>query len=194
MDARGNGLSPPLPGPPSSACSRRRRVSASRATASWGLATSAEKKFEVATIKENNSGSTQFQLGPPGRGSIAITNLTSPASSCSRSAPTATMMRGEPDWTNSTNYDIVGKGPDPKVTNPEVWEMMRSLLIERFHLKYHIEQRDMPVFALTVATRGHKLTLGENGRCKRRHQGGTELRRHSCHPSARSCTTCRSAR
>ena len=37
--------------------------------------------------------------------------------------------------------------------------------IERFHLKYHIEHRDMPVFALTIAPRGHKLTLGENGRC-----------------------------
>ena len=43
--------------------------------------------------------------------------------------------------------------------------MMRSLLIERFHLKYHVENRDMPVFALTVGPRGHKLTLGENGRC-----------------------------
>jgi uncharacterized protein (TIGR03435 family) len=75
------------------------------------------------------------------------------------------MVAGGPDWIRSTNYDVAGKGPDPGVTNPVVWEMMRSLLIERFHLKYHIEDRDMPVFALTVGPRGHKLTLGENGQC-----------------------------
>ena len=41
----------------------------------------------------------------------------------------------------SDRYDIVGNGPDPKATNPEVWEMMRSLLIERFNLKFHVESR-----------------------------------------------------
>jgi bla regulator protein BlaR1 len=58
------------------------------------------------------------------------------------------------------------------MTNPEVWEMMRSLLIERFHLKYHVEDREMPVYALTVAPRGTKLTLGENGRCKQEIKDG----------------------
>ena len=50
---------------------------------------------------------------------------------------------------------------------------MRSLLIERFHLKYHIEHREMSVFALTVGPRGHKLTLGENGRCAGEIKAGT---------------------
>jgi uncharacterized protein (TIGR03435 family) len=137
-----------------------------------GLATSAEKKFEVATIKENTSGSQGFQLGPPGRGQIAITNLNLAGIIAQSFRTNRQMMRGEPDWARSTNYDIVGKGPDPKATNPEVWEMMRSLLIERFHLKYHIEQRDTPVFALTVAKGGPKLTLGENGRCKEEIKAG----------------------
>ena len=44
--------------------------------------------------------------------------------------------------------------------------MMRSLLIERFHLKFHVEDREMPVYALTIGPRGSKLTPGENGRCK----------------------------
>jgi len=29
----------------------------------------------------------------------------------------------------------------------------------------HVEDREMPVFAPTIGPRGHKLTLGENGRC-----------------------------
>jgi uncharacterized protein (TIGR03435 family) len=75
------------------------------------------------------------------------------------------MVFGGPDWIRTTNFDVVGRGPDPTVANPEVWEMMRSLLIERLQLKYHVENREVPVYHLTVARGGHKLTLGENGIC-----------------------------
>jgi bla regulator protein blaR1 len=131
-----------------------------------GMATSAEKQFEVATIKLNNSGTNAFQLGPPRQGSIAITNVPLRGIIAQSFRTSAAMLVGAPAWTASKRYDIVGQGPDPSVGNPEVWEMMRSLLIERVHLKYHIEDREMPVFALTVGPRGHKLILGENGKCK----------------------------
>jgi len=129
-----------------------------------GLATSAVKKFEVATVKVNDQSNPAWHLGPPGRGSINILNVALRGIIVQSFRTQRNMVLGLPDWTE-THYDIVGKGPDPNMTNPEVWEMMRSLLIERFHLKYHVEDREMPVFALTVAPRGHKLTLGENGRC-----------------------------
>ena len=130
-----------------------------------GLSTSAEKKFEVATVKVNDQSSPAWHLGPPGRGSISILNRPLRGIIVQSFRTQGNMVFGGPDWIRSTNYDIVAKGPDPSMTNPEVWEMMRSLLIERFHLKYHIEDREMPVFALTVLPSGHKLKLGENGRC-----------------------------
>jgi bla regulator protein BlaR1 len=130
-----------------------------------GLATSAEKRFEVATVKLNKSGGQGFRLGPPGNGSITIENVALRGILVQSFRTQRNMVSGIPDWAETEKYDIVGKGPDPKAANPEVWEMMRSLLIERFHLKYHIENREMPAFALTVAPRGLKLTLGENGRC-----------------------------
>jgi hypothetical protein len=40
-----------------------------------GLATSAEKKFEVASTKENVSGSDNWRLGVPNRGNERIDNL-----------------------------------------------------------------------------------------------------------------------
>jgi len=130
-----------------------------------GMATSAEKKFELATIKRNTSGSALWRLGPPGRGQISIVNM-SLADIITQSFRTSRpMTAGGPDWIRTTNYDIVGRGADPTVGNPEVWEMMRSLLIERCHLKYHVEEREIPVYALTIAKGGHKLTLGENGQC-----------------------------
>ena len=130
-----------------------------------GLATSAEKKFEVATVKPNQSGSPEQQLGPPGHGSITIINLPLRGIIVQSFRTQRNMVFGIPVWAESERYDVVGKGPDPNDTNPEVWEMMRSLLIERFHLKYHTENREMPVFALTVEPHGHKLTLGDKGRC-----------------------------
>jgi bla regulator protein blaR1 len=130
-----------------------------------GTATSAGKKFEVATIKVNASGSPEWRLGPPGRGQISIVNMTMLDIITQSFRTSRPMVFGGPDWIKTTYFDIVGRGPDPSVGNPEVWEMMRSLLIERLHLKYHIEEREIPVYSLTQARGGHKLTLGENGVC-----------------------------
>jgi bla regulator protein BlaR1 len=147
-------------------------ASAQQGNSFVGLATSAEKKFEVATVKLNPSGAQGFQLGPPGGGRITIVNVPLRGIIVQSFRTQRNMVFGIPNWAESERYDIVGKGPDPKMTNPEVWEMMRSLLIERFHLKYHVENREMPVYALTVAPRGLKLTLGENGRCRQEFKDG----------------------
>jgi len=130
-----------------------------------GLATSSEKKFEVATIKPSASDAQGARLGPPGRGAITIVNLPLRNIITQSFRTQRPMVSGGPSWIDEERFDIVGKGPDPTVSNPEVWEMMRSLLIERFHLKYHVENRELPVFALTIGKNGHKLTPGEQGRC-----------------------------
>jgi bla regulator protein blaR1 len=140
-------------------------ASAQQVNSFQGLATSAEKKFEVATVKPSDPDSKSFNRGAPANGAITIINTSLRDITILSFRVTANLLSGGPDWIANTNYDIVGKGPDPKATSPEVWEMMRSLLIERFQLKYHVENREMPVFALSVATRGLKLTLGENGKC-----------------------------
>jgi uncharacterized protein (TIGR03435 family) len=41
---------------------------------------------------------------------------------------------------------------------PEQRAMLRSLLVERFHLKYHRESREAPVFLLTLSGKPLKLT------------------------------------
>jgi uncharacterized protein (TIGR03435 family) len=131
-----------------------------------GMATSTTKRFDVATVKLNESGPEgPWHLGPPGRGAISIQNYSLRNLIIQSFRTQRWVVFGGPAWIEDTRYDIVGKGPDPTVTNPEVWEMMRSLLIERFHLKYHVEDREMAVFALTIAKGGHKLIPGEKGQC-----------------------------
>lgn len=129
-----------------------------------GLATAASKTFEVATVKLNPSGAPGWRLGPPGRGSISIDNLQLKKIIASSFRIQDSMVFG-PSWLDDTRYDIVGKRPDSTVANPEVWEMMRSLLAERFQMKYHIESREQSIWALVVAKNGPKLKNPENGRC-----------------------------
>jgi uncharacterized protein (TIGR03435 family) len=136
-----------------------------------GLATSAKKSFEVAVIKENVSVSGDWLLGKPNRGSERIRNLDLHRIVASSFRIQDTVVFG-PDWLNKVRYDITAKGPDPSASNPEVWEMMRSLLIERFHLQYHIESREMPAYTVSIAKGGAKFVKGAEGRCKERIQAG----------------------
>jgi uncharacterized protein (TIGR03435 family) len=135
-----------------------------------GLQTAASKVFDVATVKLSKP-ETSSHLGPPGRGSVTIENLDLHKIIASSFRIQDSMVFG-PGWLNDTRYDIVGKGPDPSVANPEVWEMMRSLLADRFKLKYHLESREFSIYTLTVAKSGPKLKDGNDGRCAADIQAG----------------------
>ncbi len=136
-----------------------------------GLATSAKKTFDVAVIKENVSVSDNWMLGKPNRGTETIMNLELRKIVASSFRIQDKMVFG-PDWMDKVRYDITAKGPDPEASNPEVWEMMRSLLTERFHLKYHIETRELPAYVLSIAKSGAKYVKGDEGRCKEKIQAG----------------------
>jgi len=65
---------------------------------------------------------------------------------------------GGPEWMKTERWDVSGV-PDAadKPNLPQLQSMMRKLLTERFGLKLHREQREMPVFALMVAKGGPKM-------------------------------------
>jgi uncharacterized protein (TIGR03435 family) len=68
-------------------------------------------------------------------------------------------LAGEPDWVKTEQWDVDGV-PDVEgePNMRQLQEMMQKILVERFGLKLHREQREMPVFALTVAKGGAKMT------------------------------------
>lgn len=70
----------------------------------------------------------------------------------------ANRIIGLPDWTSDREsaYDIEGRASAP-ISEPQCREMVRSLLMNRFSLATHREQREMRAFALTVAKKGAKL-------------------------------------
>ena len=65
-----------------------------------------------------------------------------------------------PDWIvnlrSDVTYDVVATAGKP-VSVPEIKRMLGPLLAERFHLAFHRETRELPVFALLVAKGGPKF-------------------------------------
>lgn len=64
---------------------------------------------------------------------------------------------GMPKWADSAVFDIIAKAPSStdlgtglNLTNDEFVMMMRALLVDRFKLKAHIEERSVNGYALTV--------------------------------------------
>jgi uncharacterized protein (TIGR03435 family) len=67
---------------------------------------------------------------------------------------------GAPDWAKTEQWDVDGlANVDGEPNLKQLQGMLRKILEERFGLKLHHEQREMPVFALTAAKGGPKLTI-----------------------------------
>lgn len=67
-------------------------------------------------------------------------------------------LAGEPNWVKTERWDVDGVSDVEGTPGlPQLQQMMRKILAERYGLKLHHEQREMPVYALTVAKGGPKL-------------------------------------
>jgi uncharacterized protein (TIGR03435 family) len=68
-------------------------------------------------------------------------------------------VSGGPAWIDSDRYDILAEAPGRvRPTTDEQMAMLRQLLSERFNLKVHREGKEFPIYALTLAKNGPKLT------------------------------------
>jgi len=65
-----------------------------------------------------------------------------------------------PDWLPVDRFDILAKMPQG-ATQDDLDRLMQSLLAERFGLKFHHEQREVPIYALVVGKGGIKMKEAE---------------------------------
>ena len=65
-------------------------------------------------------------------------------------------LSGDPAWAKSERYAIEAKAAGP-ASDAQVRLMVQTLLADRFHLKIHRENRELPVYALVVGKGGPKL-------------------------------------
>ncbi len=131
-------------------------------------------QFEVAAIRLNdacvNGGGKEHHS--PGRFGVECVSLRDyirgaygsygPGRKPNVRAPA---VLGGPGWIDTDRYDIVAKAPEETGLDEMYGPMMRALLEDRFQLKIHSEMRELPVYALTVARGGGKLTPSKPGSC-----------------------------
>ena len=70
------------------------------------------------------------------------------------------LIKDAPDWVieSTERFTIEAKAEDPsKATQAQLLEMLQSLLADRFKLKFHRENQEIPGFGLVVAKNGPKL-------------------------------------
>jgi len=125
-------------------------------TATPPLAASEHPSFEVATIKPASPDNKPQSMGFEGsRVKIQDTSLSILVMFAYNIHPK--QIVDAPSWMED-KYDIEGvadiKG-EPNFT--QFREMLRKLLEDRFALKVHHEQREIPVYTLTVTKGGSKL-------------------------------------
>jgi len=112
-------------------------------------------QFEVASVKRSTSTAPGFTMQPePGR--FAATNVPLRFIIMAAFRAPGWGLDGGPGWIDTERYDIQATEPDG--VPPQQWpERLRSLLIERFKLTTHTEQRSMQGFALALARSDGRL-------------------------------------
>jgi len=115
--------------------------------------------FDVASIRPDQSedrGASSQNTTPGGR---FVTVNVSPMLLLIRAFGVVAAQMEGPEWLNADRYDVTAKADTSKELSPdELRPMLRKLLEERFALKYHRETKTLPVYSLTVAKTGMKMT------------------------------------
>ncbi len=115
--------------------------------------------FEVAEIRVNVSGRGESH-GDLSNGRLMVTNFPLRFLIAEAWTIAADDVYG-PAWLDDVRVDVIAKTPSPTTPDAELRRMAQTLLKERMRLVAHIEQREKPVWALSVWKGKPKLTPSE---------------------------------
>jgi uncharacterized protein (TIGR03435 family) len=130
--------------------------------------------FEVASIKPNNSGTSNISINISPGGRFTARNVTVKKLIEDAYDIQGFQISGAPGWLDSARYDIVAKAADSPENDPrhvseserKTFEQqhrsrLQSLLATRFQLKTHNTSKEGPVYALVIAKNGSKLRTAQ---------------------------------
>jgi len=118
-------------------------------------------EFEVSTVKPSKGDEPSTTLFTPD--SVRIVNLPLISILCTGFRTQLSRISGAPAWVSTRSFNIEAK------VNPEEAAklarlnldarraMLLPLVVERFHLKYHLEKREITIYSLVVAKGGIKM-------------------------------------
>jgi uncharacterized protein (TIGR03435 family) len=117
--------------------------------------------FEVATIKLSNPDARGRGTRLQG-GNFSIMNLTLADLLTFAFEVHSHQIIGAPAWSTSERYDVTAKAEgDGQPNQDQLKIMLRKLLADRFQLAFHKEQRELPVYTLSVAKGGAKISIND---------------------------------
>ena len=125
-------------------------------TAFLSVAQTPRPAFDVASIKRNVSldpRSSQRNL-PGGRINFSNQRLRQVIRAAFGGSDIEVI--GGPDWIDNDRWDIVA-APESVDANAPWREMLKTLLMDRFKLRAHIEPRERPIYALVFARADRQL-------------------------------------
>lgn len=111
-----------------------------------------DQSFEVASVKANRSGATQWDFdSPPGRvvGTNVLLRDLIRFAYYIYGGDWDVRIAG-PDWIKTARFDVDARTPGT-VPQDRAMSMLRHLLAQRFGLAVHYEQREHSVYALVIA-------------------------------------------
>jgi uncharacterized protein (TIGR03435 family) len=91
-------------------------------------------EFEVASVKPNVSGSTNFLMRPPVDGRFMATNVTLKLLIALAYQVREPEIFGGPAWIGSDRYDVAAKAADSNVNTEQSRVMIQRMLEDRFAL------------------------------------------------------------
>jgi uncharacterized protein (TIGR03435 family) len=122
-------------------------------------------RFEVASIRPNNSGTLLVHLQPSPGGRLLAENVPLKLLIETALGVKDYQVSGGPAWISSDRYDITAKAAGNPSGAQVVGPILESLLEDRFKLTFHRETRQVPTLVLTAARKSLKLTPAKEGAC-----------------------------
>jgi uncharacterized protein (TIGR03435 family) len=121
----------------------------------------ANPSFEVATIKPSKPDDPRKAFIVNGR-HFQIINQPLVQVLCFAYEVQAKQLVGLPPWAETEKYDIDAQPDGEGAPSDKQWKgMLQKLVAERFKLTFHKDKKELPVYVLSVAKSGPKLTKSE---------------------------------
>ena len=122
------------------------------------MAPDADPDWEVVTVRPDDPYARSDHAGVHGR-HVTLENETVELLMLFGYNVQKNQIDGAPEWVKTERWTVDGLADvDGEPNVRQLQGMVRKVLAERFGLKVHRERREMPVFALTVAKGGPKVT------------------------------------
>jgi uncharacterized protein (TIGR03435 family) len=135
-------------------------------SAAQRLPREADPAWEVVAVRPSDPNSTESGFRVNGR-HLALRRQSVAAMLMVAYGIQKKQIANAPDWVNTKEWEVNGElDADGMPDIRQIRVLVRKLLVDRFKLVAHTEQREMPVYALTVTKGGAKLeksTADPNG-------------------------------